>query len=193
MPSLLPADMPEGYTGVQVAQNYRRHFAPFTSFSTRQLAFFQVTLYGLDNDTLTDEELDIEANTNPYFEPDYGQEYQADGYFAKAVQAVQQNAEVFGVFRAGDGRGEGDGNSFIVMVAVDTANTGNVGLDETDNAQNGYNEMSQSIAEAVYNGTGEVDTDVYHMRLRGGDFRYSDLNGLPTDDRSQAVKSSRSK
>jgi hypothetical protein len=185
MPSLIGAQLGGGATGT-VAQNYRRHFAPYTRFSTREVAIFQISVAGLSTDTLIDEELVGELN--PYFYPDSPIEYETNGYFAQAVQAVQTQAEVLAVFRPGDGRDDNDGNSFIVMVSADTANTGNENLD-TDAGQN---DMAQSIADAVGDALNE-NTDVYHMRIRGGDFRYSDLNGLSTDDRSQAAKVSHSK
>lgn len=170
MPSLI---------GNYVAANYRKQFAPFTRFGTRQLAFFQISM-DLSNGTLTAEENG--AYENPYYAPEAENEYDANGYFQKAVMAVQQNVELYGVFRPGDGRNDSDGNSFIIMVAIDTANIGN-----EDPVNSNMN--AQSIADAVYNTTG-VNTDVYHMRIRGGETRYTDLNGLEVAEKASAVKAS---
>ena len=178
MPSVIGTDLT---SGVNVAANYRRIFAPFTRFSTREIAIFQISLFGLSSYTLTDEELDDQVN--PYYYPDSPVEYEVNGWFARAVIALQQNVEVLAVFRPGDARNENDGNSFIVMVSADTANTGNENLD----AEAGYNNKAKSIAYAISNAL-EVYTEVAHMRVRGGEFRYSDLNGLATPDSEQAVK-----
>ena len=169
MPSLI---------GNYVGANYRKQFAPFTRFGTRELAFFQVSIFGLSDSTLTDEENG--SYENPYYFPENENEYDNTGYFQKAVMGAQQNVELYGVFRPGDARGESDGNSFIIMVAMDTANTGN------ENPQN-TNNFAQSIADAVYNTVGEY-TEVSHMRIRGGDFRYTDLAGLEVADRAAAFK-----
>jgi hypothetical protein len=173
MPSLI---------GNYVAANYRKQFAPFTRFGTRQLAFFQISMFDLSNDTLTDEEFSSNGDNNPYFHPEVESEYAASGYFQQAVMAVQQNVELYGVFRPGDGYQDSDGNSFIIMVGIDTANIGNEDPNNTNN-------FTQSIADAVYNTTGQ-NTDVYHMRIRGGSFRWTDLNGLEVTDKAQAAKSS---
>jgi hypothetical protein len=162
-----------------IGANYRRAFAPVTNFGTRVLAFYQVTL-DLSYGTLTDEE-GGDNNQNPYFYPENPNEYDRAGYFQKAVQAIQQNAEVFGVFRPGDGRGDSDGNSFMVMISADNSSTGNENLD----TEAGYNDMAQSIADAVYNSL-DVGCDVYHMRIRGGETRYTDLQGLSVADKASA-------
>lgn len=177
-----------GYTvnGVDVGANYRRAFAPFTRFNTRVLAFFQVSLYGLDGGTLTDEELG--GQDNPYFKPESEIEYQHDGYFQRAIQAIETRAEIHGVFRPGDARNDEDGNSFMVLVAIDTANVGsdNEPLNSDGNPGN-FNDNSGSIAQAVSDAC-DCYVEVAHMRVRGGDFRYTDLNGLETLDRAQAAK-----
>jgi hypothetical protein len=168
-----------------VAANYRRAFAPFTRFNTRKLAFFQISCYGLSDGTLTDEELSDQPN--PYFEPTAEIEYTHNGYFMRAIQGVETRAEIHGVFRPGDGRGDSDGNSFIVMVAIDTANVGstNEELNSDGNPAN-YNDNSTSIAEAVSDALDGEYVEVYQMRIRGGDFRYTDLNGLEVTDKAQA-------
>jgi hypothetical protein len=169
-----------------VAANYRRAFAPFTRFNTRKLAFYQISLFGLSNGTLTDEELD---GANPYFEPTAEIEYQHNGYFQRAIQAVETRGEIYGVFRPGDGHNDNDGNSFIVLLAEDTANVGstNESLNDDGNPAN-YNDNSTSIAETVADAIQDY-VEVYQMRIRGGEFRFSDLNGLDTNDKASAKKS----
>ena len=181
MPDLTNSPLGGDSTGT-LGANYRRAFSPFTRFGTRQLAFFQVSLFGLSNDTLTDEELNNQAN--PYFQPEAEIEYEANGYFQKAIQAIETRAEIYGVFRPGDGYQDNDGNSFIVMVAMDTAN---VGSDNDPNDVN-FNSNSGSIANAVSDAIDEY-VEVYHMRIRGGSFRWTDLNGLAVEDKAQAAKS----
>jgi hypothetical protein len=170
-----------------VAANYRRNFAPFTRFGTRQLGFFEISL-DLSNNTLTDEELNDQPN--PYFEPHSEIEYQRDGYFQRAIQAIETRAEIYAVFRPGsyyngtNGEEPNDGNTFIVQLAVDTANVGS----DNDPRDVTYNANSGSIAEAVSMAC-DCYVEVTQMRLRGSYFRYSDLNGLAITDRTQAVKS----
>lgn len=170
-----------------IGANYRRAFAPFTRFNTRKLAFFQVSLFGLSDSTLTDEELNDQAN--PWFEPTAEIEYEHDGYFQKAIQAIETRAEIHGVFRPGDGRGDSDGNSFIVLVAIDTANVGsNNDPVQSEGNPGNYNNNSGSIAEAVSDAIDDY-VEVYQMRIRGGDFRFTDLNGLEVAEKAQAAKS----
>jgi hypothetical protein len=166
-----------------IAANYNRTFSPFTRFGTRQLAFFQISLFGLSNNTLTDEELDIPSNENPYFYPEAEIEYEPNGYFQKAIQAIETRAEIYGVFRPGDGYQDNDGNSFIVMVAMDTVN---VGSNNDPNDVN-FNNNSSSIADVVSEAIDEY-VEVFRMRIRGGSFRWTDLNGLEVSEKAQAAK-----
>lgn len=178
-------------TGNYVADNYRRAFAPFTRFNTRKLAIFQISCYGLSNGTLESEELSYgnpgDVNQNPYFSPEFENEYVHNGYFQKAIQGVETRGEIYAVFRPGSGRNDSDGNSFIVMVAEDTVNVGsnNEPLNDMGNPAN-YNEMSESMAEAVSKSLGGEYVQVYRMRIRGGEFRYTNLQGLEVDNKAQA-------
>ena len=147
-----------------VGANYNRSFAPFTSFGTRQLAHFYIDVDtdGLSNPPMSDEELDIDSYQNPWFFPDWPNEYLANGNFQKAIRAAQQNVELYAVYRP-------DYSDFIIQVAMDTANTGN-----EDPAN--LNGMAQSIADAIANSL-DTSVTVDHMRVRGRYFRYSDLAG----------------
>lgn len=192
MPSLIGAD---AGTGINVAGNYRRAFAPFTRFGTRVLAFYSVQL---DGSNLSGEELIDDADpayVNPYFFPVHEIEYQPDGVFATAIQSIQTQTEVMGIFRP-------QGDTFVVMIADDTANVGsdNTPYDGNGNHQNdvgnpgNYNDMSQSIADAIYNAfDGEYDVYVDQRRIKGDNFNYTDLNGLETPDVTQAKRVSKLK
>lgn len=181
-----------GYTvnGVDVGANYRRAFAPFTRFNTRKLGFFEINCDGLSGGTLVDEELGDQPN--PYFEPTAEIEFEHNGYFQRAIQAIETRGEIYAVFRPGAyyngvDNNEGDnGNTFIVMLAIDTANVGsdNEALNSDGNPGN-FNNNSTSIAEAVSDAIQDY-VEVTQLRLKGSYFRYSDLNGLETANRSEA-------
>jgi hypothetical protein len=187
----MPSVINQATGATTVGANYRRAFAPFTRFNTRKLGFFEISL-DLTTDTLIDEELGGD-NPNPYFEPTAELEYEHDGYFQRAIQAIETRGEIYAVYRPGDyydgvNNNEGnDGNTFIVVLAIDTANVGsdNEPLNDEGNPGN-YNDNSGSIADAVSDAC-DCDVNVNQLRLRGSHFRFSDLNGLETNNRSQAV------
>ena len=185
MPDLTNAPLGGDSTGT-VGANYHRTFSPFTRFGTRQLAFFQISLFGLSNGTLTDEELEggRYSPINPYYLPEWESEYEANGYFQKAIQAVETRAEIYGVFRPGDAYQDNDGNSFIVMVAIDTANVGSNNDPNDVNFNNNSGSIAQAVSEAI-----DDYVEVIHMRVKGGAFKFTDLNGLIVEDKAQAAKS----
>ena len=163
-----------------VGANYQKTYAPFTRFGTRQIAFFLFDLYDLANDTLIDEEI---AGEDPFTHPEYEQEYDADGYFAKAIRGIQQNAELFMVFRpdySSRNWVSNTGNNFIVGVAIETA---------IQNEMDFFTDNSKSLADVVYDAIdGDSGVDVYHMRVRGDEFRYTALNGLVADEGNPPAK-----
>lgn len=168
-------------TGNYVGDNYNRSFAPFSAFGTRQLAFFYIDVDtdGLNVPPMSDEELDNSSYQNPWFFPDWPNEYLANGSFQKAIRAAQQNVELYAVYRP-------DYSDFMIQVAMDTANTGN---EDPDN----MNSMARSIADAIADAM-DTSVNVDHMRVRGRYFRYSDLAGAgegtsgPQPGRVTAVK-----
>jgi hypothetical protein len=187
----MPSVINQATGATTVGANYRRAFAPFTRFNTRKLGFFEISM-DLSADTLENEELG--GQPNPYFEPTAEIEFEHDGYFQRAIQAIETRGEIHGVFRPGNyyngvnGNETNDGNTFIVLLAMDTVNVGsdNESLNGEGNPGN-FNNASGSIADAVADAC-DCDVTVNQLRLKGSYFRFSDLNGLETDDRSQAVK-----
>jgi hypothetical protein len=195
MPSLIGAD---AGTGINVAGNYRRAFAPFARFGTRQLGFFEISM-DLSQGTLVDEEIVSfmdPAYVSPYDQPVHEIEYQADGVFQRAIQAVETRGEIYAIFRPGsyyngvDGNEPDDGNTFVVLLAVDTANIGSTNTPENDMGNPGnYNDNSGSIAQAVSDAC-DCDVQVTQLRMKGSYFRFSDLNGLETNRRAGAKSAS---
>jgi hypothetical protein len=94
MPSQINNEGNVGYEqGLTVSANYLKA-KPSTRFSTRQLAFFTVTISNVQVDYLD-----------------------SDSLYSRAIRAVQQNAEIYAV-------GIPAANDFVVVVAQDTANDG---------------------------------------------------------------------
>ena len=94
MPSQINNPGNVGYAeGLTVSANYLKT-KPSTRFSTRQLAFFTVTISNVHVNYLNSNSL-----------------------YSQAVRAVQQNAEIYAV-------GIPAANDFVVVVAQDTANDG---------------------------------------------------------------------
>jgi len=160
-----------------VAANYRKSFAPFTLFGTRQLRFYFIYIDNL-NVNHPDNGGDF-YNANAYespfggpdgIDPDYAQLYQpnfgVDSIFARVISVIQTQAELYGVWHPEDDGGDPDSNSyFTVMVAGDT------------HADDGYDaggigDNSQRLEDAIYDvlvGTSCNSVDVRQAYISGTD------------------------
>ena len=158
-----------------VAANYRKSFAPFTLFGTRQLRFYNIYIYNLnlvhqDNGGDQGQANSYEAETGgpagwagAAFTPNFD----VDSIFARVVSAVQTQAEVYGVWRpeyngAPFGGDPTDDSWFTVMVAGDTH------ADTDWDQQFGTN--SATLGDTIYNalyGTSCSGVDVYQAYISG--------------------------
>ena len=120
MPSQINNEGNVGYAeGLTVSANYLKA-KPSTRFSTRQLAFFTVTISNVHVNYLN-----------------------SDSLFSKAVRAVQQNAEIYAV-------GIPAANDFVVIVAQDTANDGDNTDDSLNNMAQTLSTATGGTVTAVH-------------------------------------------
>lgn len=119
--------------GTIVTSNYLKAGAS-TKFGTRELAFFSV---------------DMKSNVVTESADPYTGLYESDSLFSKAIRAIQQNAEVYGV-------GEPSGHFFTVIVAINTA---------ADNVED--RNFAWTLQDAVRNGTGVGGAEVTALSLVG--------------------------
>jgi len=135
-----------------VAANYRKSFAPFTLFGTRQLRFYFIYIDGLNVNHGDNGGDFYNANSyeSPFGGPDGwdGPQYQpnfgVDSVFAKVVSVIQTQAELYGVWHPESNGGNPNSDSyFTVMVAGDTH--ADDGYD-----YNGIGPNSQQLEDAIY-------------------------------------------
>jgi hypothetical protein len=170
MPDLIHG--PDSY----IAANYRKSFAPFTLFGTRQLRFYNIYLHGLNVNAPANGGDNF--NCNPYesefggpdgIDPTYAQLYQpnfaSDSIFARVISSIQTQAEIYGVFHP-DNHGDNDDPTaesyFTVMVAGDT---------HADNSEfPGLGSTSIRLEDAIYNALEGTSIDyvrVYQAHIAG--------------------------
>ena len=138
-----------------VAANYRKAFAPFTLFGTRQLRFYFIYIDNLNVNHPDNggDNYNCNAYESPFGGPDgidptYAQLYQpnfaTDSIFARVIAVIQTQAELYGVWHPeSDGSDPDDNSYFTVMVAGDT------------HADDGYDDVgigpnSQRLEDAIY-------------------------------------------
>jgi hypothetical protein len=135
-----------------VAANYRKAFAPFTLFGTRQLRFYHIYIDNLNVNHPDNGGDDYMANEyeSPFGGPDgwagelYQPNFATDSIFARVISVIQTQAEIYGVWHPESDDGDPDDNSyFTVMVAGDT------------HADDGYDyvgigDNSQRLEDAIY-------------------------------------------
>jgi len=158
-----------------VAANYRKSFAPFTLFGTRQLRFYFIYIDGLNVNHGDNGGDFYNANgyESPFGGPDgwAGPQYQpnfgVDSIFARVISVIQTQAEIYGVWHPeGDDSNSASSDSyFTVMVAGDT------------HADDGYDypgigDNSQRLEDAIYDalaGTSCNYVDVRQAYISGTD------------------------
>jgi len=166
MPSLINPT-----SGTDIAANYRKSFAPFTLFGTRQLRFYFIYIYGLNVNHPDNGGDSYYANSyesefggpdgwdGPQYQPNFG----VDSAFARVVSAIQTQAEVYGVWHPNsDGSGLTDDSWFTVMVAGDTH--------PDRQHDNNFGNNSATLQDTIYNalyGTTCNDTEVREAYISG--------------------------
>ena len=109
MPDLTNSPLGGASTGT-IGANYRRAFAPFTLFGTRQLRFYFIYIDGL-NVNHGDNGGDF-YNANAYESPFGGPDgwdgvqstpnFGVDSIFARVISVIQTQAELYGVWHPED-------------------------------------------------------------------------------------------
>ena len=166
MPSLINPS-----SGTDIAANYRKSFSPFTLFGTRQLRFYNIYVNNLN--------LNHGDNGGDYgdanrYEDGFGgpagwdgpqgqPNFKVDSAFARAVSAVQTQAELYGVWHPdSNGTDVNDDSYFTVMVAGDT----HADRSWDDNYSDGSITMQDAIYDALQ-GTGCSSVQVYQAYIAG--------------------------
>jgi hypothetical protein len=157
-----------------IAANYRKSFAPFTLFGTRQLRFYFIYIDNLNVNHGDNGGDNYFANSyeSPFGGPDgwdgpqYQPNYSSDSIFARVISVIQTQAEIYGVWHpeAYD-PGPTDSSYFTVMVAGDTH--ADDGYD-----YNGIGPNSQRLEDAIYDalaGTSCNYVDVRQATISGTD------------------------
>ena len=154
-----------------VAANYRKSFAPFTLFGTRQLRFYFIYIYGLNLNSSNNGGDSYMANS---YEGEFGgpwgwagqdgqPNFNVDSAFARVVSAIQTQAEVYGVWHPNsNGPSSTDDSWFTVMVAGDT----HPDRQHDDN----FGNNSATLQDTIYNalqGTSCNDTEVREAYISG--------------------------
>ena len=165
--------------GTDVAANYRKSFAPFTLFGTRQLRFYNVYIYGLNVNHPDNGGDHYYANAyESYIGGPAGWDgitgqpnYSVDSAFARAIAGIQTQAEIYGVWHpeADDENSSTSDSYFTVMVAGDTHadrtldenfSDGSVTMqDAIENALQGYSVDYVNVYQAYISGD-YMDRDV---------------------------------
>jgi hypothetical protein len=157
-----------------VAANYRKAFAPFTLFGTRQLRFYFIYIDNLNVNHPDNGGDNYFANAyeSPFGGPDgwdgpqYQPNFATDSIFARVISVIQTQAELYGVWHPESDDSDPDDNSyFTVMVAGDT------------HADDGYDDVgigpnSQRLEDAIYDvldGTSCNYVDVRQAYISGTD------------------------
>ena len=161
-----------------VAANYRKSFAPFTLFGTRQLRFYFIYIDNLNVNHPDNggDNYNCNAYESPFGGPDgidptYAQLYQpnfaTDSIFARVISVIQTQAELYGVWHPEDDNSNSASSDsyFTVMVAGDTH--ADDGYD-----YNGIGPNSQRLEDAIYDvlvGTSCNYVDVRQAYISGTD------------------------
>jgi hypothetical protein len=161
-----------------VATNYRRLFAPFSNFGTRELAFFKVTLGASGSQTalntnttdagvLTadvsniggtgDQYAILDSSGNVVVPPTYV--YASNSNIYAAVNGIQIAGELafMGAIGTSGTPGTSQVITFVVGLFIDTAASKSAGMQVTGA---GANAAAQTIATAVQTATGFGSSDV---------------------------------
>ena len=155
-----------------VAANYRKAFAPFTLFGTRQLRFYNIYINGLNVNAPDNGGDHYYANSyeSPFGGPDgwdgqlYQPNYTTDSVFSRIVSAIQTQAEIYGIWHpeANDENSVTSDSYFTVMVAGDTH--ADAGYDNNL----GANSMKlQDVIYDVLSGTSVISVNVYQAFITG--------------------------
>jgi hypothetical protein len=173
MPDLTNSPLGGASTGT-IGANYRRAFAPFTLFGTRQLRFYFIYIDNLNvnHGDNGGDFYNANAYESPFGGPDgwdgelYQPNFSSDSIFARVISVIQTQAELYGVWHPESDGGDPDDNSyFTVMVAGDT------------HADDGYDaggigDNSQRLEDAIYDalsGTSCNYVDVRQAYISGTD------------------------
>lgn len=142
MPSLLGTTVAANYGTMKSTENYtvdgnnvRTYTGPFTQFSTRQLAFLKVVATESNGSSAVDFSATYTASNSDY---------------SVAVRTIQQVAEVYAV-------GTPDATGFIVVVAIDTANSSDTATG-TQPVTTGYGVLEAALVAALANGGSSTAT-----------------------------------
>ena len=170
-----------------VAANYRKSFAPFTLFGTRQLRFYFIYIYGLNVNHPDNGGDNYNCNSyeNPFGGPDgidptYAQLHQpnfaTDSIFARVLASIQTQAEIYGVWHPeSNDPGPTSDSYFTVMIAGDTHA-------DDDYTFDGYTDIGPNsipLEDVIYDalsGTSCNGTDVETATISG-----IELNSVPTN------------
>jgi len=162
-----------------VAANYRRAFAPFTLFGTRQLRFYFIYIDGLNvnHGDNGGDFYDANAYESPFGGPDgwdgelYQPNFGTDSIFARVISVIQTQAEIYGVWHPDSNYpSPTDSSYFTVMVAGDTHADAGYDL-------KGLGPNSQRLEDAIYDvlaGTSCNYVDVRQATISGTDL-YEDV------------------
>ena len=187
-------NLPQGET--TLGTNYRKSFAPFTRFGTRQLRFYRVFVDGLNLNAPENGGDDTEANgyESQLGGPDGwdgidGQpNFSADSAFAACLQGIQTQAEIYGVWHPEDDLDGHVYSWFMVAVAGDTH--------PDRERRDGYaqNPNAEWMEDAVYKALGDlnyVDVYVREYYIWGNQFHQDTGNSIARDAAKAEIKAAR--
>jgi len=162
-----------------VAANYRRAFAPFTLFGTRQLRFYFIYIDGLNvnHGDNGGDSYDANAYESPFGGPDgwdgelYQPNFSSDSIFARVISVIQTQAELYGVWHpeADNETSASSDCTFTVMVAGDTHADGGYDL-------KGIGPNSQLLEDAIYDALAGTSCNYVDVRQAAisGDYLFED-------------------
>ena len=202
--------MPDLTTGPYsyVAANYRKSFAPFTLFGTRQLRFYNIYVNGLN---VNHPDNGGDHNFANQYEYEFGgpagwdgqdgsPNYSVDSAFARAITGIQTQAEIYGVWHpeANDENSPSSDSYFTVMVAGDTHadrswDQNGIGdnsitmQDAIENALQGYNFDYVNVYQAYISGD-YMDRDIGSSIARGTNKMSSSPEAQATADALKAAR-----
>jgi len=168
-----------------VAANYRRAFAPFTLFGTRQLRFYFIYIDNLNvnHGDNGGDSYDANAYESPFGGPDgwdgelYQPNFSSDSIFARVISVIQTQAELYGVWHpeANDENSASSDCTFTVMVAGDTH--ADDGYQQYQNDP-GIGPNSQRLEDAIYDALAGTSCNYVDVRQAAisGDYLFEDSN-----------------
>ena len=187
-------NLPQGET--TLGTNYRKSFAPFTRFGTRQMRFYRIFVNGIDLLDPTNGGDGVMAN--PYESQNGGPDgwgggagqpnFASDSAFAQCLQGIQTQAEIYGVWHPDSDFDGAPYSWFMVMVAGDT----HPDRERTEGYD--FNPNAEWMGDAVWKALGA--NDYYSVYVREwyiwGDLLDEDTgNSVAKDAHKAAIKAQR--